>query len=92
MILAQSAEEGIVWALDDENDVWVLREGEISKEEPINNTPDWVLIPDTKLTYVDVGKQGQLVGLKDTGCSFWRKGITKELPQGINEWFDLTND
>jgi hypothetical protein len=92
MIFAQTAEEGVVWALDDENDVWVLRAGTISVEEVIDNTPTWTEIPNVKLVYVDVGKQGQLVALKDSGCSFWKKGITKDVPQGIDEWFDLTND
>jgi hypothetical protein len=45
-----------------------------------------------KLVYVDVGKAGQLVGLMDTGCSFWRQGITHDTPFGVNEWWDLTND
>jgi hypothetical protein len=44
------------------------------------------------LTYVDVGRQGQLVGLKSTGCSFWRDGITSDLPQGTDSWTDMTND
>jgi hypothetical protein len=92
MTYVSTAEEGIVWAIDDDHDVWVLREGEISKEEPIDNTPTWTPIPDIKFSYIDVGKQGQLVALKNTGCSFYMKGITKDLPQGSNEWFDLTND
>jgi hypothetical protein len=76
MIFAQSAEEGVVWALDDENDVWVLKTGKITVEEQIHNDEWWTPVTDHKLVYVDVGRQGQLVGLKDSGCSFWRKGIT----------------
>jgi hypothetical protein len=76
MIFTQSAEQGVVWALDDENDVWVLKAGTISVETVITNDPDWTLIADTKLVYVDVGRQGQLVGLAESGCSFWRRGIT----------------
>jgi hypothetical protein len=93
MTYVSTAEEGIVWAIDDDHDVWVYKifEG-ISIEKKVDNTPTWTEILDTKLTYIDVGRQGQLVGLKDSGCSFWRKGITNELPQGVNEWYDLTND
>jgi len=92
MIFAQSAEEGVVWALDDEHDVWVLRAGTITSGEIINNEPTWTKIPDVKLVYVDVGKEGQLVGLANTGCPFWKKGITDQNPEGVNEWWDLTND
>jgi hypothetical protein len=92
MIYVSTAEEGIVWAIDDDHDVWVLRAGTISVDVVIDNEPEWSPIPGVKLTYVDVGRQGQLVALKSSGCSFWRKGITKDTPSGVDEWFDLTND
>jgi hypothetical protein len=92
MQYVSTAEEGIVWAIDDDHDVWVLRTGSITTATVINNAPTWSPIPDTVLTYVDVGRQGQLVGLKSTGCSFWRDGITSDLPQGTDSWTDMTND
>jgi len=92
MTYVSTAEEGIVWAIDDDHDVWVLRAGTISVDVVIDNEPEWSPIPGVKLTYVDVGRQGQLVALKSSGCSFWRKGITKDTPSGVDEWFDLTND
>jgi hypothetical protein len=76
MTYVSTAEESIVWAIDDDHDVWVLKAGTISVETVITNDPDWTLIADTKLVYVDVGRQGQLVGLAESGCSFWRRGIT----------------
>jgi hypothetical protein len=92
MTYVSTAEEGIVWAIDDDHDVWVLRAGSISVEEVIDNTPTWTPIDGVKFTYIDVGRQGQLVAVKSSGCSFWKRGITNELPQGTEEWFDLTND
>jgi len=80
MIYVSTAEQGIVWAIDDDHDVWVLRAGTITTGIIINNEPTWEKIPDMKLVYLDVGKGGQLVGLLNTGCSFWRKGITNEVP------------
>jgi hypothetical protein len=76
MTYVSTAEEGIVWAIDDDHDVWVLKTGKITVEEQIHNDEWWTPVTDHKLVYVDVGRQGQLVGLKDSGCSFWRKGIT----------------
>jgi hypothetical protein len=35
MIYVSTAEEGVVWALDEEHDVWVLKTGIISIEEPV---------------------------------------------------------
>lgn len=47
MAYVATAEQGIVWALDGEGNVWVLNEGTISIEEVIDNAEhDWVLIPD----------------------------------------------
>jgi hypothetical protein len=80
MMYVSTAEQGVVWAIDDDHDVWVLKTGTITIDQTINNEPTWSKIPDAKLVYVDVGRQGQLVGLKDTGCSFWRKGITQATP------------
>ena len=56
MTYVSTAEEGIVWAIDDDHDVWVLRAGSISVEDVIKNEPTWKPIPDAKLVYVDVGR------------------------------------
>ena len=93
MTYVSSAEEGIVWAIDDDHDVWVLKAGVISVEEEVDNSPTWnPTDPSIKLVFVDAGKMGGLVGLKDTGCSFMKTGITNEKPQGENNWWDLTNE
>jgi hypothetical protein len=95
MVMVMTAESGVVWALDDEYDVWVLRTGSITTEIEINNYPEWEKptdpespdaypdnVLDAYLTYVDVGRQGQLVGLKSSGCSFWMRDITPTQPKG----------
>jgi len=92
MTYVSTAEEGIVWAIDDDHDVWVLKAGTISVVDVVDNEPTWTPIPNAQLVYVDVGRQGQLVGLRESGCSFWRKGITEAQPQGVDEWWDLSND
>jgi hypothetical protein len=92
MAYVSTAEQGIVWAIDDDHDVWVLRTGSISVEEVINNEPDWTPVHDVKFTYIDVGKGGQLVAVTNSGCSFWKRGINSENALGDDEWFDLTND
>jgi hypothetical protein len=55
MTYVSTAEEGIVWAIDDDHDVWVLRAGTISVDVVIDNEPEWRPVPDVKLVYVDVG-------------------------------------
>jgi len=105
MSYVSTAEQGIVWAIDDNHDVWVLRTGSISTETEINNYPEWEKptdptspdaypdnVLDAYLTYVDVGRQGQLVGLKSSGCSFWMRDISVDQPKGSGLWYDLTND
>ena len=37
MKIVSTAEEGIVWALDDEDDIWIWEEGKISVEEIVRN-------------------------------------------------------
>jgi streptogramin lyase len=93
MQYVSTAEEGIVWAIDDDHDVWVLRnDGTISMGTVVNNAPTWTLVPNSDFTYIDVGRQGQLVAVTDSGCSFWMRGITNDLPEGTNQWYDLTNN
>ena len=93
MVYVSTAEEGIVWAIDEDHDVWVLKAGVITVEEEVDNSPTWDPVdPSIKLVYVDVGKAGQLVGLKESGCSMYKRGITSENPKGDPEWYDITND
>ena len=57
MIYVSSAEEGIVWAIDEDHDVWVLKAGMISVEEEEPMEPTWWPADDKlKLVYVDSGK------------------------------------
>ncbi len=50
MIYVSTAEEGIVWAIDVEHDVWVLETGTITLQEIIENeNHGWTLIPEEKL-------------------------------------------
>ena len=49
-IFVSTAEEGIVWAIDVEHDVWVLETGTISIHEIIENEENgWELVVEEKL-------------------------------------------
>lgn len=45
MKFVSSSEAGIVWAIDLDNDVWILKTGTVCKEEIIDNTKaGWILV------------------------------------------------
>lgn len=50
MIYVSTAEEGVVWAIDDEHDLWILKTGTISVVPVIRNDEwDWIEITDIEL-------------------------------------------
>jgi len=82
MKLVSTAEEGIVWALDDEDDIWIWEEGKISVEEIVRNEKVGYKLISGKLVQVDTGANGRLVGVNAGGSAFMRTGVTTKLPQG----------
>lgn len=56
MVFVATSEQNIVWGIDDEADIWVLRAGELDIEPPVQNEDHgWILIPENELIQVDVG-------------------------------------
>jgi hypothetical protein len=91
MRFVSSAETGIVWAIDPEDDVWILKTGDITTEVIINNIDhDWILVEGTGgnvLIQVDSGYNSQLVGVNSGGSAYYRTGISKAVPMGTG-WSD----
>jgi len=76
MAFVSTAEQGLVWALDQVGGLWLI-EGEISWEPVIRNElVGWTKVEDGKLLQVDVGRNGKLVGRWNDGQTRWRTGIT----------------
>jgi len=91
MQYVSTAEEGIVWAIDVEYDVWVLETGKISIAQIIKNQElGWELI-DSKLVQLDVGFNGYVVGLAESGQAYWRNEITVDNAKGKG-WSSITDD
>jgi hypothetical protein len=83
MTYVSTAEEGIVWAIDVEYDVWVLETGSITIADIIRNQElGWTLVETQKLVQVDTGFNGYVVGLSDGGQVHWRQGVTVDEPMG----------
>jgi hypothetical protein len=83
MVFVSTNEQGIVWAIDDEADIWVLKTGSLDVEPPVQNEEHgWILIPENELIQVDVGYNAQVVGVTENHEALFRTGITVELPQG----------
>jgi hypothetical protein len=77
MAYVSTAEEGIVWSLDEKGEVWVLKTGSISKDDFVpNDELGWTHAPDALLIQVDVGYNSQVAGVDDEGVVYWRTGIT----------------
>jgi len=89
-----SAEEGIVWAIDPEDDVWILKTGDISIQEYTDNIEEgWTLIENyagNTLIQVDSGCNSQLVGVNSQGMAYYRTGIAKATPKG-DGWSNVFN-
>jgi len=89
-----SAEEGIVWAIDPEDDVWILKTGEISIQEYTDNIEEgWTLIENyagNTMIQLDSGYNSQLVAVNAEGKAFYREGITKANPKGTG-WSGVFN-
>jgi hypothetical protein len=89
-----SSEEGIVWAIDPEDDVWILMTGDISTRLYVDNIEHgWTLIENyagNTLIQVDSGYNSQLVGVNAEGDAFFRTGIVKALPKG-DGWSNVFN-
>jgi len=91
MAFVSTAEQGIVWALDQTGSLWILDTGEISVDDVIHNESlGWTVVEDGLLVQVDVGKNGLLVGRKTDGLTYLRTGITTDLPMG-DGWNQLAN-
>jgi len=89
MRYVSTAEEGIVWGIDIEYDVWVLHTGSISIQSIINNQElGWTLVEGQKLIQVDTGFNGYTVGLSEGGQTFWRNEITVDNAMGTS-WSTL---
>jgi len=85
-----TAEQGVVWAIDVDGEVWRWRGGEITVEEIVNNVDhDWIHVPEAQLIKVDVGYNSQVVGIEEVGGNaLFRTGVTPELVMG-NGWANL---
>jgi len=56
MTFVSTSEQGIVWAIDDEADIWVLRTGSIDVTPPVQNEDHgWTEVTPLELIQVDVG-------------------------------------
>jgi hypothetical protein len=83
MAFVTTAEEGIVWGLDQSGALWLYDDGTISTVDVIKNEEHgWTLVEDGKLVQVDVGKNGRLLGRKTDGLTYFRTGITTDVPMG----------
>jgi hypothetical protein len=77
MAYVSTAEEGIVWALDEEGEVWILDSGTISIDDTVpNDQLGWTHAPDALLMQVDVGYNSQVAGVDSAGKVYWRTGVT----------------
>jgi hypothetical protein len=77
MAYVSTAEEGIVWSLDEKGEVWILKSGSISIDDTVpNGELGWTHAPDALLVQVDVGYNSQVAGVDDQGAVYWRTGIT----------------
>ena len=43
-----------------------------------------------KFAYIDAGADGHVVAVKESGCPFYREGITNKNPKG-DSWKDIGN-
>ena len=94
MSFTSSAEVGIVWALNPEGEAWILKVGEITTHEYVENIPaGWTLVEGVEggnlLIQVDSGYNSQVVGVSDTGIVYQRTGISKAEPIGSG-WNDVS--
>ncbi len=84
MTWVSTAEEGVVWGIDEEHDIWIYRDGDISIEEfTTNDEHGWTHV-EGKLKQLEVSRYGWVVGVNEGGNIYWREGITKETAIGTN--------
>jgi hypothetical protein len=89
MTYVATAEEGIVWGIDVDGEVWRYDGGDISIQVVINNIDHgWTLVEGAKLLEVDVGYNAQVVGSNNQQQAFFRNGITEDTPMGSG-WFQF---
>lgn len=92
MTYVATAEQGIVWGIDPVGEVWRYDGGDISIQEVINNVDHgWKLIADAKMIEVDVGYNAQVVATNNQGQTFFRNGITDDVPEGTS-WFQFEDE
>jgi hypothetical protein len=92
MTYVATAEEGIVWGIDADGEVWRYDGGDISIQVVINNVDHgWTLVPEKKLLEVDVGYNAQVVGSNNQMQAFFRNGITEDEPMGTS-WFQFEDE
>jgi len=86
-----SAEEGIVWAIDQESDIWIWEEGKISVEEIVRNKDNkWVEVDriKNKMLKVEVGKDYRAFGIDSVGTIYYRSNTASTKPMGT-KWVML---
>jgi hypothetical protein len=95
MIYVSTAEQGVVWALDVEGDVWIYETGDISIEEPYNPEDDGYTPagPLTALRWkaVEVGRYGLVVAL-DTNHDLYHREGTPNHEEPIGTDWTLLED
>lgn len=77
MIYVSTAEQGIVWALDVEGDVWIYETGDITVDIPYNpEDDDFVPVGPTDLRWkaVEVGRYGLVVAINTDHDLYHRAG------------------
>jgi len=75
MAFVSTAEQGLVWALDQVGGLWLI-EGEITWEPVIRNEEHgWTLVEPERLVQIDTGFRGHTVARNVDGKSFYREGV-----------------
>jgi hypothetical protein len=92
MAFVSTAEEGVVWALDQTGSLWILNTGTVSIGTVINNVEEgWTLVEPEKLVQIDTGYHGLTVARNSQGQTFFRDGVTTSNLMGT-AWLPFESD
>ncbi len=94
MSLVKTAEQGIVWGIDNDNDAWMLKGGEITVEEIVRNTDSgWTEVKSVKdrMVKIAVGKDYRAFGIDSLGTIHYRSGTSSKVPTGT-EWKSINDE
>jgi hypothetical protein len=94
MIYVSTAEQGVVWALDVEGDVWIYETGDISVEEQYDpETDDYIPAgpQDLRWKAVEVGRYGLVVAL-DTNHDLYHRAGTPNPDAPLGTGWNLLED